>query len=204
MRVIPIFTFDEFEAVEATWMSPLALSSLKDFPTYQYCCARQVGPKRPLKNILARLAWPTMTEAAVRRLAAHLELDHPPGIEFVELLVLLMEQCAPGIKPEEIAEALQRRTTFVASSEAVAILTSECSEAFGKDADQIQSWAKEEQSNHESNEMFHKGVKKYVEKKGVQPRRAAVQERLPVQPREAAGRASHRLTITVSSTLTLQ
>lgn len=137
--LLPVYSFDQWQAAEYVWQCPLSLATKKGAPQHGLW-AQQLGPTRDLKAIIAQAGFPSASEAAIHRLVKYFELPVDIGSDLFDVLTALIQSCAPHLTERDILHILEKRAVQ-RGWEAAALLSSELSEAYGKDAETVQHWA---------------------------------------------------------------
>lgn len=151
MKLLPILSLADWEAVQHEWRPPLA--NIVDPKDIHGLWTVQKGIARPLIQIAALQGFPAMSEAAVARLCEHLGVKIPVGSDLFEKLKLLIKHCCSWISEEELWTILQSRH-LDPSLDTAALLSSEVTEVFGKDAEEVGQWAQTKLKQHASLQPF--------------------------------------------------
>eukprot|EP00974_Lingulodinium_polyedra_P090847 8809279-Lingulodinium_polyedra.AAC.1 len=165
MQVFTMLSLDDWLAVQIEWQAPLA--NIIERRKLLGLWAAQRGPVRPLLQIAALEGFSALSEAALGRLADHLMLKVPIGADLFDKLSLLIKHCCEWLSEEAIYHILRNRH-LDPMLDSAAILSTEVSEVFGKDAPAVTKWAETKLQHHAAlntyQEKINNMAKKYLPK----------------------------------------
>lgn len=161
LKLMPILSFADHDSVLHDWTGPLHAAVLK--ADRRGLCAKQRGRVRPLAEVLALRGFPGVTEAGMRSIAAMVGAKVKAGGDMFDVLTSTIKKLVPAVTEEQLLDIVQLRC-IDPSIESATILASEVSEAFGKDQQQVETWAANKLKEHENEAGFRARVKNFGHK----------------------------------------